>query len=621
MKTLFVHGVGFHETTDALAAWPADWKRAIEESSQAAGAPLAIDDPLGADGRPGGGDDLGILYYEDVIRSHPAPSGGDYLAAVGSLLRSYLETTVGGWFRRERGFAFDDDLLWKARQIAAWVVDDDLRRALRDRLVEKIRTEDPALVVAHSFGGLIAYDACLFGDAGLMENRFFVTLGTQIGNPLLRREFGGRQIPVRARHWFNLHNPKDPVFVAPLDHIRSDDFTHVEVRHAGGHDPAGYLGHATTAANVWKPIHLGKTWTKAMRGIRPLRHRPKTGGNRRALLIGIDDYAHPAIQPLGGCVNDTYLLSAVLQEAGVEPGEIHMLHNGRATREAILSEFEWLLADVEPGDHRFFSFSGHGHQLPSVNAAGEADELDEILTTHDYEFDAGGGLRDKDLQRLYADLPVDSHFIMFLDCCHSGGMSRNGGPLVRAVTGPPDLEHRCIRWNARAQMWEQYGLRGSKGINPEFLKPPRTKSGRTDADEERALYYGQFGDVRRIGRATQLRDLPYQRYDSVRERIAKLNPGHAQASLGPYLPMIFMACREDERACEYVHGSVSYGAFTYAMVQALRDALPGKPPRPPTYGSLVKAAKKKLELLGYSQQPSLLAHAAQKRTRAPVGGK
>ena len=91
--------------------------------------------------------------------------------------------------------------------------------------------------------------------------------------------------------------------------------------------------------------------------------------------------------------------------------------------------------------------------------------------------------------------------------------------------------------------------------------------------------------------------------------------------LGPYLPMIATASGEDQKAGEYVHGSVSYGAFTFAMVQALRDATRAARKRPPTYGRLVAAASRKLERLGYDQVPQLLANRAQRRTGVPFGGK
>jgi len=617
MRVMFVHGLGFHEGEEELRQWVPHWVGQIQHAARLAGIEFPVENPLGPESGPGGDAHPGVLRYEDVVREFPAPDGLDYLRVASDLLRSYLATRAGEWFRRERGLVLSDEMYFMARQVAAWAHDDHLRAALRKRVVETIRRHDPELVIAHSFGGLLAYDACLSEEPALMAERYFVTMGTQIGNAFLRREFGGRQIPVRARHWFNLHNPRDPLFVTPLDHIRAGHFTHLEGRHAYGHSGAGYLGHHTTAEHVWKPIRAGRTWTRRTSEIRARRAREARPPARRAVLVGIDRCRDAAIPPLAGGVNDTYLLSAALQEAGFQPREIRLLHNRRASRENVLDHLQWLLGDVRPGDHRFLAFSGHGCLVPSLNAEGEADQREEILVTYDYDFSNSGGVRDRDLQPFYADLPPESHFMMFLDCCHSGGVARPGGPAVRSVSGPPDIEHPCRRWNAGLQMWEQEGL--GAALNPEFLPPEYVdRETREDAAAVRAAYYGRSGDVRRIGRATELRDLPYKKYDRLRERLGRLHKDCKTAKLGPYLPLVCAACRETQTASEYLHGSVSYGAFTFAMVQAIRDRPRGQRSRP-TYGRLVAEAARKLAKLGYQQEPQLLANRAQRRTPVPFG--
>jgi metacaspase-1 len=47
---------------------------------------------------------------------------------------------------------------------------------------------------------------------------------------------------------------------------------------------------------------------------------------------------------------------------------------------------------------------------------------------------------------------------------------------------------------------------------------------------------------------------------------------HEYGHKGPYLPLIFEACGEDEYAYEYRDGVTSYGAFTYFLTKALFDA-------------------------------------------------
>src|SRR5262249_26085584 len=42
-------------------------------------------------------------------------------------------------------------------------------------------------------------------------------------------------------------------------------------------------------------------------------------------------------------------------------------------------------------------------------------------------------------------------------------------------------------------------------------------------------------------------------------------PRKQQRHAGPYLPIIYEACKEQELAYEYRHGVTSYGAFTYSL--------------------------------------------------------
>src|SRR5688572_26755249 len=117
MKIMFVHGIGFHEESTELARWSAAWSKAIQDACARAGVSLPFNEPLGADAKPGGNDDFGILYYEELIKQHPAPSGPEYVAVVSSLLRSYFATKIGDFFGRERGWLVSDELKWKAREV------------------------------------------------------------------------------------------------------------------------------------------------------------------------------------------------------------------------------------------------------------------------------------------------------------------------------------------------------------------------------------------------------------------------------------------------------------------------------------------------------------------------
>lgn len=636
-KIMFVHGVGFHEKEDALRQWTAEWCAAITASTHSQGLDFKFFPPLGEDSAPGEGGtkqgDPGILFYEDILAKAPPPDAGQYFAAVASLIKSYITTKVGDFFNRDRGlFNIPPDLEWKAQEIATWVTSDSLRKKLRQQVVREIRAKNPDIVIAHSYGSLITYDAFLLEDKDILEGRYLVTLGTQIGNPLLRNEYGGRQIPVNCRHWFNLYNPKDPVFVASLEHITAENFTQLSYDHGKGHDGAAYLGHPAAASQVWGVIadteldSLSRA-PRALTSRKPLPPVSRSPGksSNRALLVGVDLYASREIPPLNGCVNDTFQLSAALQEANFDSRDIRILHNARATRVNLVEQLRWLLDDVQAGDHRFFSFSGHGHRMAAYGPDGGASELEEILCTHDYAFTTDSGLRDRDFMDLYAHLPPKAHFLIFLDCCHSGGITRAGGPAVRSFKGPSDVEHEYMAWDADIQMWKQQGLAGLKGLNEHFLPKAaqyksrqahaRSRKTQEELDREYQLYYGKHGDTRRLGRATPLRDLPHGMYDTVTDKLAKIHG--RDVSRGAYLPMIFMACAEDQTASEYLHGSISFGAYTYAMAQTLRDFRKGASAC--TYQELHYAAADKLRTLGYSQTPDILGPPEQLRAATPFG--
>ena len=127
--------------------------------------------------------------------------------------------------------------------------------------------------------------------------------------------------------------------------------------------------------------------------------------SRRALLIGINDYPDPANR-LEGCVNDTFLMSELLQERGFVPEDIRVVLNERATADAIRERLKWLLDGAEDGMERVLFYSGHGAQMPMYNAVGEIDKIIECLVPYDFAWTTETAITDDDFYHLYVDLPV-----------------------------------------------------------------------------------------------------------------------------------------------------------------------------------------------------------------------
>lgn len=151
-----------------------------------------------------------------------------------------------------------------------------------------------------------------------------------------------------------------------------------------------------------------------------------TSGTRRALCVGIDEYP---TAPLGGCVADARLWRETLSRHRF--AEIQTLFNGEATREAILDRLRALVSASREGDVVVFQFAGHGTQardLTGDEADGDTPGLDEAICPHD--FSDGRLLIDDDLAEVFRAAPAGVGITCFIDCCHSGTITRfgAGGP-------------------------------------------------------------------------------------------------------------------------------------------------------------------------------------------------
>lgn len=568
LRVLCVHGVN---TPDLDPIWQGQWHDAI----RAGVARWSPSRPVVTK----------FLAYNDLFAGAPITGLGVGEAAL-RLGWSGLVHGVGDLLRRRGLLDLPELIRWTAGMIVQWVENEALRAALRRRLAAAVRREDPDLVVAHSLGSLICYDTFLRADsAALTRGRTFVSFGSQIGNPFVRNVFGGRLVSPDVARWFHLYNANDRLFTGPI-RLADERFEQVEVTFAApdglDHDAPGYLAHANVTNTVWLAA-AGGARARALarkaggftRAVQRARRAP-----RRALLVGINEYANPADR-LEGCVNDVFLMSSVLQECGFAAGDIRVILDDRATSGAVLERLEWLLDGTGPGDQRVFYYSGHGAQIPAYGATLETDRYEECLVTHDFAWSADTAVTDDRLYELYSQLPYEAWFVAMLDCCHSGGMTRDGGLRVRGLDPPDDIRHRALTWNARVGMWEARKL---ADLNPDL----GDRAARRD-------FLGRSGAARKLGRAMPLRGLGRREYDRVRKAL-----GHH----GPYMPVILEACQESEYAYEYRHGATAYGAFTYSLAEALRRM--GRAGRRPSFRRLVEEATRTLGGLGYTQHPVLV---------------
>jgi hypothetical protein len=142
-------------------------------------------------------------------------------------------------------------------------------------------------------------------------------------------------------------------------------------------------------------------------------------GRRHALCVGIDAYS---AAPLSGCVADARRWKSVFEQLGFTT---RMLTDQQADYNSILGELDNMIRTSAPGDVIAFQYSGHGTTLDDVNGdetEGGNPGQDEALCPIDYP--DGRFIIDDDIAQVFARIPEGMNVTCFMDCCHSGTITR-----------------------------------------------------------------------------------------------------------------------------------------------------------------------------------------------------
>ncbi|WP_323099749.1 caspase family protein [Intrasporangium sp. YIM S08009] len=157
-------------------------------------------------------------------------------------------------------------------------------------------------------------------------------------------------------------------------------------------------------------------------------------GRLHALLVGVDAYP-PPVPALQGCVNDVTVFAEVLRRrVGDDALDLLVVTDAAATRERVTAAFTEHLGRAGPEDTALFYFSGHGSQqdTPPELWSIEPDHRNETIVCVDSRSDGGWDLADKEVATLAADVAASGcHLLVVLDCCHSGGGTRDVDEVVR----------------------------------------------------------------------------------------------------------------------------------------------------------------------------------------------
>jgi hypothetical protein len=141
-------------------------------------------------------------------------------------------------------------------------------------------------------------------------------------------------------------------------------------------------------------------------------------GRRVSLCVGIDGYASP--NRLNGCVNDARSWSQTLSQSGFEP---KLLLDSDATHDGILNVLSSMVRGSKAGDVLVFQYSGHGTTVPD-DTGRTVDGVEEAMVPVDFNANNPQLLMDFELAAIFNTLPAGVNLTCFIDCCHSGTITR-----------------------------------------------------------------------------------------------------------------------------------------------------------------------------------------------------
>jgi hypothetical protein len=274
---------------------------------------------------------------------------------------------------------------------------------------------------------------------------------------------------------------------------------------------------------------------------------------RRALCTGINRFRDRDAPPLNGCVNDARNVAELLHGAyGFASGDIRLLLDQQATREAFLGGLDWLVSSARAGDQLVLFTSSHGSHIPDLDGD-EDDHEDEVLVAHDHDWEKTV-LIDDEIARHIARLPAGASLVSLWDTCHSGTMNDSA--------------------------------RAAKGVRRGMRRPLATAGYREGVTDVVAKYLPQ-------PRGVDLRASLSAGRPSAPPKPTRARPASAVDTL------TLGACKDDETAADASFDGRSAGAFTHALLTAVR-ASPDA-----TWSEVYAQTRREVKRGGFDQTPEV----------------
>ena len=137
-------------------------------------------------------------------------------------------------------------------------------------------------------------------------------------------------------------------------------------------------------------------------------------GTYYALVIGIDNYKGEWAK-LANAVNDAKALETLLKTK-YKFDAFRTLYNDQATRENIITEFEWLIQNVKESDNVLIYYSGHGEYKQELNKGFWVPIDATSMSTSKY-------ISNNDIQTYLSGIK-SKHTLLISDACFSGDIFR-----------------------------------------------------------------------------------------------------------------------------------------------------------------------------------------------------
>src|SRR6266496_985705 len=231
-----------------------------------------------------------------------------------------------------------------------------------------------------------------------------------------------------------------------------------------------------------------------------------------ALLIGIDRYRSPEVNPLRGAANDVERMKHLLVTKFEFPEQnVMVLTNEQATHAAIVRAIQQhLIANAQKGDIVVIHFSGHGSQMRDISGD-ETDGMDETLVANDSRLPNIFDISDDEINGLLTKLGEKTDNVtLILDSCHSGtgmraaGIVRAAPPDMRDPPSPPEYA-RSVRGSDPARFRQS-------GVNFVLLAAARSDQLSYEYDQGSGTYGGAFTfflteELARAGAGATYRDI------------------------------------------------------------------------------------------------------------------